>query len=273
MTNDLALSGWSVAAAALTCLVGFGALWVRGNRGGRISLVDVGWGAGFPLVALVTLLVSSHGSPDRLTQLLLVAMPVLWGLRLAMHNGRRLARHDTEDPRYQELLEESDASRATTTLTKVVAPQAAFMLVVSLPITLGQNNQSGWLPLTLLGVALWSVGLFFEAVGDWQLDRFKVRPDSDEKVMDRGLWRLTRHPNYFGDVCCWWGTWLVAAHSWPGLASVVGPALMTYTILAKTGSAMTEKKMADSTPGFEEYVDRTSAFFPLPPKKPQKVGA
>ncbi len=267
MSSDLVLSGWSVAAAVVVCSVGFGALWVWGNRGGLISLVDVAWGAGFPVIALVTLVVSGQGSPDRSTQLLLVAMPAVWGVRLAVHNGRRLARHGTEDPRYQTMVDEADTSRARTTLTKVVLPQAGFMVVVSLPITLGQNNRDSWLPLTVLGVLVWAVGVFFEAVGDAQLQRFKARPDSDGKVMDEGLWRYTRHPNYFGDVCNWWGMWLVAAHSWPGLASAVGPALMTYTIIAKTGSAMTEKSMAGSKPGFEEYVERTSAFFPLPPRR------
>ncbi|MEP7092235.1 MAG: DUF1295 domain-containing protein [Nocardioidaceae bacterium] len=267
MGNHLSLAAWSVGAAVLSCAVLFGVFWVRGNRGGRISLVDVAWGAGFGVVAVVGLAVSSLGHPDQLTQLLLVAMPLVWGIRLATHNGRRLARHDSEDPRYEEMIQEADGSRARTTLLKVVAPQAAFMVVVSLPISIGQNNQSSWLPLTLLGVLLWAVGVFFEGVGDWQLERFKAEPDSGDRVMDRGLWRYTRHPNYFGDVCNWWGIWLVAAHSWAGLASLVGPALMTYTIIAKTGSAMTEKAMADSKPGFEEYVDRTSAFFPLPPKQ------
>jgi steroid 5-alpha reductase family enzyme len=270
VSSDLWWSVWSVVAAALVVVVLFGALWTWGNRGGRISLVDVGWGAGFPLIAVAGFLVSGAGDPDRLTHVLLLVLPVLWGVRLAVHNGRRLARHDTEDPRYQQLLDDAGSSRARTTLTSVVAPQAGFMLVVALPIVLGQNNHEHWLPLSLVGVLLWAIGVFFETVGDWQLERFKAQPDSGDRVLDRGLWRYTRHPNYFGDVCAWWGTWLVAAHSWAGFAAVVGPVLMTYTIVAKTGSALTEKDMAESKPGFEEYVERTSAFFPLPPTRSEE---
>ncbi len=266
MDNDLARSALSVTAAAAVLVVVFGVLWARTSRAGRISLVDVAWGAGFPVVAVVALLVSGTGDPDQLTRWLLVALPATWGLRLAIHNGRRLARHDTEDPRYQDLIDGSPQSRPITTLVKVAVPQAASMLVVSLPITIGANNADSFWPLTMLGVVVWAVGVFFETVGDVQLERFKAQRDSQDEVLETGLWRYTRHPNYFGDVCNWWGIWLVSAYSWAGLASALGPALMTYLIVAKTGSRLTEQKMADSRPGYADYVARTSSFFPLPPR-------
>jgi steroid 5-alpha reductase family enzyme len=109
--------------------------------------------------------------------------------------------------------------------------------------------------------------VFFETVGDYQLSAFKADPGNRGKLMDRGLWRYTRHPNYFGDACVWWGIWLVAAASWVGLATVVCPAAMTYLLTAKTGKALMEKGLSKSKPGYAEYVARTSGFLPLPPKR------
>ncbi len=266
MDNDLSLSLWTVLAGALAAGILFAAVWAWGNTRGRISVIDVAWGGGFALVSTVAFVVSGLDDPDPLTHVLLWLMPAIWGLRLAVHTGRRLAAHDGEDPRYESMIEDADSSRSVLTLRSLALPQAGAMVVVSLPITLGSNNQSSFWPLSILGVLIWAVGVFFEAVGDWQLERFKADPDSSE-VMDQGLWRYTRHPNYFGDVANWWGIWLVAAASWPGLLSAVGPALMTYTIIAKTGSALTEKNLSEEKPEYADYVERTSAFFPLPPRK------
>jgi steroid 5-alpha reductase family enzyme len=117
-----------------------------------------------------------------------------------------------------------------------------------------------------VGVALWAVGLFFEAVGDWQLKGFKADPANKGKIMDRGLWRYTRHPNYFGDACVWWGIWLVAAETGIGVFTVLSPILMTVFLTKGSGARLTEKRMA-GRPGFDEYVARTSGFLPLPPKR------
>jgi steroid 5-alpha reductase family enzyme len=114
---------------------------------------------------------------------------------------------------------------------------------------------------------VWAVGLFFEAVGDAQLAAFKRDPDNKGKLMDQGLWRYTRHPNYFGDACIWTGIWIVVAGSWPGLATVVGPIAMTVFLTKVTGAALNEKGMKNTKPGYEDYVRRTSGFIPLPPRK------
>ncbi len=117
------------------------------------------------------------------------------------------------------------------------------------------------------GVALWAVGLVFETVGDAQLSRFKADPANRGKVLDRGLWRYTRHPNYFGDFCVWWGLWLVAAEAgWPAL-TVVGPIVMSILLMRVSGVTLLERDIAQRRPGYADYVRRTSAFFPGPPRR------
>jgi steroid 5-alpha reductase family enzyme len=118
-----------------------------------------------------------------------------------------------------------------------------------------------------VGTTVWAIGLFFEAVGDAQLNRFRADPASKGQVMDRGLWRYTRHPNYFGDATVWWGLWLIASQQWAGVLTILSPALMTWTLTRKTGKPLLEQGMADRRPGYADYVARTSGFFPLPPKR------
>ena len=123
--------------------------------------------------------------------------------------------------------------------------------------------------LALVGFTLWVVGIVFEWVGDWQLARFKANAANDGKVMDKGLWRYTRHPNYFGDACVWWGIWLAAASAgwWVAAATVIGPLFLTFTLTRWSGAPLLEGGMKKSRAGYAEYRARTSAFFPLPPKK------
>jgi steroid 5-alpha reductase family enzyme len=117
----------------------------------------------------------------------------------------------------------------------------------------------------IAGVALWIVGVLFEAVGDHQLRGFKADAVNKGVIMDRGLWRWTRHPNYFGDACVWWGLWLAGIASWVSLLTVLSPVLMTYFLVYATGAKLTEKYMRDR-PGFAEYRSRTSFFVPMPPR-------
>jgi steroid 5-alpha reductase family enzyme len=120
-------------------------------------------------------------------------------------------------------------------------------------------------PVLIIGVAVWALGLLFEAVGDHQLRRFKADPANKGVVMDRGLWAWTRHPNYFGDACVWWGLWLASIAGWVSFATVLSPVLMTYFLVYATGARLTEKYMANR-PGFDEYRSRTSFFVPRPPR-------
>ncbi len=150
---------------------------------------------------------------------------------------------------------------------KVFGVQGLAQWFVSVPVVVGVFLDVAWWPVVWVGVAVWAVGLFFEAVGDAQLAAYKRDPDRGP-VMDRGLWRWTRHPNYFGDACVWWGLWLVGglASGWlPGLLTVLAPVAMTYFLVFATGARLLESEMM-KRPGYPEYAARTSMFVPLPPR-------
>jgi len=125
--------------------------------------------------------------------------------------------------------------------------------------------------LLLTGAALWLAGFVFESVGDWQLARFKARARTGQ-IMDRGLWRYTRHPNYFGDFCMWWSLFLISLGSAAGLATVFAPLLTTWILTRGTGQRLTDRRMAASRPQYAGYIARTSGFFPLPPRRPGQNG-
>ena len=154
-------------------------------------------------------------------------------------------------------------------LLLVFALQAPLQFVVCLPVQLGQVSDNGPLgPIGLAGVALAMVGIVFESLGDWQLVRFKADADNRDKVLDTGLWRYTRHPNYFGDACVWWGLWLIAAETGlVGILSVAGPILITVLLTRWSGVPTVEGRLRRKRPGYEAYVARTSAFIPMPPKR------
>ena len=148
---------------------------------------------------------------------------------------------------------------------KVLLPQGLAIWFVSLPVQVSAVTTGGIGIWTWLGVAVWLLGMVFESVGDAQLAAYK-KDRERPPVMDRGLWRYTRHPNYFGDACVWWGIWLVAADAWPGVLTVLSPAAMTFFLVFATGARLLERSMM-KRPGYPEYAERTSMFFPLPPKK------
>jgi steroid 5-alpha reductase family enzyme len=141
------------------------------------------------------------------------------------------------------------------------------MWFVSLPVQVAmfEQGEANWA--TWAGVLLWLVGFTFETVGDLQLTRFRNDPAMKGQVLDTGLWRYTRHPNYFGDACVWWGLSLIAFSSWPGVLTILSPLLMTWLLAKGTGKPLLEKDMASRRPGYADYVRRTSGFVPLPPKK------
>ena len=233
---------------------------------GRHSVVDVTWGLGFVAVAVVAYVISGvTGVGDAGVRTVVLALVAVWGLRLALYIGWR-NHGQGEDPRYAAMLGDDHAPGAVTStvLRRVYLPQAGVMLVVSLPVLAAMVRMSTVLPVVIAGVVLWLVGFVFESVGDAQLMAFKADPDNQGKILDTGLWRWTRHPNYFGDACVWWGIFVVAAGHPLALVGVVGPLLMTYLLVSVTGKELTEKSMSQR-PGYDEYVRRTSGFLPLPP--------
>jgi steroid 5-alpha reductase family enzyme len=231
---------------------------------GRYLVIDVAWGLGFVAVALVSFL-WSDGHGDAFQRAFVLALVAIWGVRLGAYIAWR-SRGRGEDPRYAEMLERAPGGEARYAVRHIFLPQGAAMWFISLPTQVAMYERDPWVPMLVIGGAVWLVGFVFESVGDLQMARFRGDPANDGQVMDRGLWRYTRHPNYFGDACVWWGLFLVACAQWPGLLTVLSPVLMTWTLAAKTGKPLLERDMVERRPGYADYVERTSGFVPWPPR-------
>ena len=251
----LVVSGCCLAATALAMLV----TAIVARRTGRFAVVDVTWGLTLALTSVVSAVVGTVVGGGDWRRWLLLALVSAWGLRLAWHVHRRNA--GQEDRRYAEMLE---GRSFATAVVKVFVVQGAAVWLVSLPVQVAAVTRTSWDWVAGVGAVLSIVGLLFEAVGDAQLAAFKHDPDHGP-VMDRGLWSWTRHPNYFGDACVWWGVWLVAASAWPGVLTFVSPTAMTYFLVFATGARLLEEHMSRRE-GWDEYAARTSMFLPLPPR-------
>ena len=265
MTGVVLLATLLITGAALLVLLG--ATFVVALKVGKHSVVDTAWGIGIALAALTAFLVSAgHGDTTR--RALLLAASVLWGLRLAVYVGWRNY-GKPEDPRYADLLRGQTNLYA---LRMVYLLQAAILWLATTPVQLGMlEGPAG--PLAAIGAALFVVGFAFESVGDWQLARFKASA-TDGQILDRGLWRYTRHPNYFGDFCMWWGLFGIGLGSWRELPAIAGPLLMSFILTRGTGARMTDRRMTASRPQYADYVARTSGFIPRPPKRaPERSAA
>ncbi len=251
-----------LAAAAVAALLF--ATWLVSLVVRDASIVDIVWGLAFVVIA-VTVGVAGDGAPAR--RALLAVLVGIWGLRLSGYLAWRNLGHG-EDYRYRAMRARYGPRFGLISLVVVFGLQALLAWVVSLPVQLAAEAATPTAigPLAWAGVALWAVGLAFEAVGDAQLARFKADEANAGQVMDRGLWRYTRHPNYFGDFCIWWGIFLVAAEAGPARWGVVGPLVMSFLLLRVSGVALLEKTIGTRRPGYAAYAARTSAFFPRPPR-------
>lgn len=239
------------------------ATWIVSVIVNDASIVDIVWGLGF-VVATVVAYLSSPIDTTTDRSLLMLFMVGLWGLRLSIYLAWRNI-GSGEDRRYRAMRKKSPDSFWMVSLYKVFGLQAVLMWVVAVPAIVVHAIDRSLYWLDFVGLGIWAVGLFFETVGDVQLARFKARPDSKGKLMDRGLWRYTRHPNYFGDFCVWWGIYIVAAAGgawW----TIFSPLVMSVLLMKYSGVGPLEKTITKRRPGYEEYVERTNAFFPGPPK-------
>ena len=248
-------------------------LWVYALQKNEVSFVDAFWGVGMAVLALASWVRVIEPGP---LATLLMAMAVVWGLRLGVHLWRRW-RREGEDSRYVRMLrkDREKGNFATAALFKVFLGQAVLLFIVSSPAHYGILEAASFQPisgLALVGFSLYCIGIVFEWVGDWQLARFKADPANRGKVLDTGLWRYTRHPNYFGDACVWWGIWIAAASAgwWVAAWTVAGPLFLTFTLTKWSGAPLLEGGMKKRRPDYEEYIARTSAFFPWPPKKKRR---
>lgn len=226
--------------------------------------MDIFWGFGFVLVAWTYSALTPQGVEIR--KWLLLSLVTIWGLRLSFyilwHNWGK-----PEDYRYQVWRREAGVSWWWRSFFKVFLLQCLLMWIISAPLYAAQAGAkpASLIWLDALGGVVWLVGFFFEAVGDWQLVRFKANPKDRGKVLDSGVWRFTRHPNYFGDAAQWWGFFLVAVSA-GGWWTVFSPVIMTVLLLRVSGVALLEKSLNETKPQYKEYMERTSPFFPLPPK-------
>lgn len=240
--------------------------WVVSLPLRNASIVDVVWGPAFVLVAWASvLLVRPWEAGAGAAWWVLPVLTTLWGGRLALHIGRRNLGKG-EDPRYARWREEGGRLWPLRSLFTVFLLQEGILWVVSLPLQTGALGEpsTGWL---LAGTALFVVGFLLESVADAQLSRFRSDPANRGQVLDRGLWRYSRHPNYFGDAVVWWGLWLAGGAAVGAWWTVVSPILMTILLRWVSGVALLERRLAATRPGYADYKRRTSAFIPLPPKR------
>jgi steroid 5-alpha reductase family enzyme len=238
-------------------------VWALSLVLGDVSVVDPVWGPAFALVAVAVAL--SRHAPH--TGVWLVAViTVIWGVRLGVHLGRRKLSEPEEDRRYAQMRERHPDHFWLYSLAVVFVTQGFAVALVALPIEFLPSHRPGLGWPVVPGLAVWLIGLGFEAVGDDQLRRFKLDPDSRGQVMDRGLWHYTRHPNYFGDACVWWGIWLVALGAGAPWWTFPGPLAMTWLLARGSGKPTLERDIAQRRPGYADYIERTSGFVPLPPR-------
>ena len=244
--------------------------WAISVKINDVSFIDAFWGAGMGILAITSYFQVEN--PGALA-FVLMAMASAWGFRLGLYLIRRWCR-EGEDKRYKLILKKDrEAGRfAIAALTKVWLMQAVLLFLVSSPAQVGilaASEPAPIGPLAWFGIAVFAIGIFFEWVGDWQLAKFKADPANEGKVLDTGLWRYTRHPNYFGDFMAWWGIWFVCACVGLeyALYTIAGPIFLTFTLTKWSGVTLLEKGM-DRSKGdkYADYKRRTSAFFPMPPK-------
>lgn len=242
------------------------AIWVVTLILKNSSIVDIFWGAGFILLNWVYFFLLPEGYAAR--KWLVSILVTIWGLRLSIYILWRNWGKG-EDFRYQKLRDAAGQAWWWQSYFKVFIFQGLVMWVVSAPLVFPHISSSSdkLNLLDALGIALWAIGFYFETVGDIQLTRFKADPANKGKLLTYGVWRYTRHPNYFGDSMQWWGFYLIAAATGQGAYTVLSPIIMTFMLLRVTGIALLEKSLKDAKPGYEEYEKTTNAFIPWFPRK------
>jgi steroid 5-alpha reductase family enzyme len=240
-------------------------VWVGSLVTRNAGIIDVFWGLGFVGLAWLYLWLTDASTARAY---LVVTLVSLWGLRLALYILWRNWGHE-EDYRYRAMRERNPTSFPWRSLITVFWLQAVLLWGISLPLF--QAARSATPPslrwLDVLGVALFIIGFVFEAGGDWQLARFKADPANRGAMLDRGLWRYTRHPNYFGDAMIWWGFFCFAAATPGSLWTIYSPILMTVLLMKVSGVALLEQRLTSVKPGYHDYVSRTNAFLPWLPRR------
>ncbi len=248
----------------LAIMIYMTAIWLVSLWMKNAGIVDIFWGPGFALASWVYFALTPDGFSTR--KLLIVALVSLWGLRLGLHIGQRNLGHE-EDYRYKEWRKTNGERWWWWSFFQVFALQGFLMWIISTPLMMAQYSPE---PATItlfdvLGGLIWLTGFLFEAIGDLQLTHFKANLANKGKVMRTGLWRYTRHPNYFGDATLWWGYFLIALSVPNGFISIFSPIIMTIMLMRVSGVALLEQNLKKTKPGYADYIASTNAFFPGPP--------
>lgn len=253
----------TIGIAALLITIIMCIVWLLSLLKRDMSIVDGFWGLGFIAVACHFAYRLNDLQPK---QFLVTYLVCLWGMRLAIHIFYRNMGKG-EDPRYQTFRKDWKENTWWISLFKVFLLQGVLMLVISLSVLNVMTESADYLsPVNQIGVFLWLLGWIFESTADYQLLRFKKNPANKGRVMDQGLWRYSRHPNYFGEVCVWWGMFFISMGSGYWFISILSPLLITYLLLKVSGVTLLEKRY-EGNDKYAEYKRKTSSFFPLPPKK------
>jgi steroid 5-alpha reductase family enzyme len=259
--------GVNLIVSALAVVVLIGAVMAYSIATKNHSIIDTWWGPGFVVVALVSYLVSAGSVGDDTRRLVVLLLTAAWGLRLGLYIGNRNRGHG-EDKRYTALMRHQTGNLIVFLVKKIYGLQAALIWFVSLPVQVAMYESASLGVVGTVAIVVWAIGFLFEAVGDWQLSRFKADPANAGQIMDRGLWAWTRHPNYFGDTVVWFALWGLALGHWLGLLTVIAPIVMARLLVAFSGKKLLEKGMRRSKgAAYEDYIARTSGFFPMPPKR------
>ena len=230
----------------------------------RFDIVDIAWGGAFIITAITSF---TLGHAQGTLQLLVTGLVIIWGVRLAYSIGQRVARSAAEDPRYVELRQKWKGNMVLNTYVRIFVVQGILATLVSssvIIINISDVTTLSWL--AGAGALIWAVGFLFESVGDWQLKNHLLNPATKGQLMTTGLWRYSRHPNYFGEAAQWWGIWLIALSVPFGWLGIVSPLVITILLLFISGVPLTEKRF-EGRPGWQQYKQRTSVFIPLPPRK------
>jgi steroid 5-alpha reductase family enzyme len=252
------------AIAALVILGFMTTVWLVSLLLRDSSIVDIFWGTGFVVSNWVYFALTPDGFPAR--KWLIGVLVTIWGLRLSLYILWRNWGKG-EDFRYRQWREEAGPKWWWQSFFKVFLLQGFLMWIISAPLLAAQISPAldRLAVLDLVAVPVWLIGFFFEAVGDLQMARFKADPANKGKVLSSGVWRYTRHPNYFGDATQWWAYYLIAASA-GGFWTIFSPILMTVLLLRVSGVTLLEKTLKETKPGYKEYVESTSAFIPWFPR-------
>ena len=236
----------------------------------RADVVDPLWGPGFAVIVVVCAFLNRAVLLGASPATVLLSAACLWGLRLGLHLAVRWWGEEHEDRRYAGLRTAGTRWWWLRSLVTIFWLQGLIMWLVSLPLQFGlTTSQSDLGILFFIGLTIWAIGFFFESIGDWQLTQFRSKPENAGKVLNSGLWRFTRHPNYFGDFAVWWGLFLMSLHCGAPGWTVFSPIVMSVLLMKFSGVGILEKDIRSRRPGYEQYVQETNTFWPWFPKRQQ----